>query len=556
MTRSFEYAPSVLCRNISTPTQNGRRDKRETTSMQRRTFIAAGAAAALARPAIAGNTQPLRFVPQAPLTSIDPVWTSAMVVRNFGMMVFETLYGRDETMTPQPLMLAGEVIDDDGHRRTMTLRDGLRFHDGEPVLARDCVTSLRRWMKRDPVGATIEARVDALEAPDDRTILWRLRKPFPHLPKALSKFQTAAVIMPARIAATDPFKQIPEAIGCGPFRYLAKEHVLGSFDAFARNERYVPRSEQPSFTAGAHRALVDRVEWHMIPDPGTAANALMAGEIDWIEMPIPDLLPLLERAPGVVTGRLDTWGFISQLRPNHLNPPTSNVLFRRAMMAAIDQREVMQAVMGGDPSGFVTPVGFLVTGDRQVDEAGLDFVRTPHSVADVKRMLDQAGYHGERVVLLHTSDQPFHAASSTVVVASLRKVGITVDDEVMDWGTTLQRRGSREPLDKGGWSLFTSVTPVPESRDPLLASLIRSNGKDAWFGWPSDPKIEAIYAAWLDAANPQEQLRLERDYQLAAFESVPFIPMGRYMLRQAWGAKLHGLLKGPAPVFWNISKQS
>src|SRR5215813_2614422 len=171
--------------------------------MRRRDFLSGAAAVALARPAIAGASRTMVFVPQAALSSIDPVWTSAMTVRNFGMMVFETLYGRDAAMNPKPQMLAGEVIEDDGKRRTMTLRDGLRFHDGEPVLARDCVASLRRWMKRDPVGATIEARVDALEAPDDATIVWRLSKPFPHLPKALSKFQTAAVIMPARIAATD-----------------------------------------------------------------------------------------------------------------------------------------------------------------------------------------------------------------------------------------------------------------------------------------------------------------------------------------------------------------
>ena len=526
--------------------------------MHRRRFLAASTAA-LAAPFVRGahaasDSHTLLFIPQAPLTSIDPVWTSAMTVRNFGMMVFETLYGRDETMAPQPQMLAGETLDDDGRRRTMKLRDGLRFHDGEPVLARDCVASLRRWMKRDPVAATIAARVDALEAPDDRTIVWRMNKPFPHLSRALSKFQTACVMMPERIALTDPFKQIPEAIGSGPFRFLPKEQVIGSFASFARNEAYVPRDEPPSFTAGGKHVYVDRVEWHMIPDAGTATNALVTGEMDWLEQPVPDLMPTLLRAANVTVGRLDEMGFISQLRPNHLNAPTSNVLFRHAMMAAIDQREVIQAIAGGDAEGWHAPVGFMVTGKPEVDNAGLEFVSKPHSVDEVKRMLDQAGYNGERVVLLHTTDQPFHAASSAVVADSLTKVGIKIDDQAMDWGTTLQRRGSREPLDKGGWSMFTSVTPVPESRDPLLASLIRSNGKDAWFGWPTDPKIEAIYGAWLDAADPAEQTRLEREYQLAAFASVPFIPMGRYTLRGAWSKRLSGILKGPVPLLWNVRK--
>jgi peptide/nickel transport system substrate-binding protein len=522
--------------------------------MRRRTLLAAGTAAALARPAIGGTTTTLMFVPQAALSSVDPVWTSAMTVRNFGLMVFETLYGRDAAMNPKPQMLAGEVIEDDGRRRTMTLRDGLRFHDGEPVLARDCVASLRRWMKRDPVGATIELRIEALEAPDDRTIVWRLAKPFAHLPKALSKMQTAAAMMPARIAATDPFKQIPEAIGSGPFRFLASEQVIGSFASFAKFDRYVPRDEPPSFTSGGHRVLLDRVEWHMIPDASTAANALMTGEVDWIEQPVPDLLPMMRRA-GVVTERIDDLGFISQLRPNHTLAPTGNVGVRRAIMAAISQRDVMQAMMGGDPDGYVVPVGFLVTGKPEVDQAGIEHVTQPHSVDQVKAMLDTAGYGGERVVLLHTTDQPFHQISSSVVADALSRAGMRIDDQAMDWGTTLQRRGSKAPLDKGGWSLFTSVTPVPESRDPLLASLLRGNGKDAWFGWPDDPKMEAIYAAWLDAADPAEQARLERDYQLAAFESVPFVPLGRYMLRAAWSPKLSGLLKGPAPVFWNVAKR-
>lgn len=521
--------------------------------MKRRSFLASAAAATLARPAIAGAVSTLIFVPQTALTSIDPVWTSAMTVRNFGMMVFETLYGRDAAMNPKPQMLEGELIEDDGKRRTMKLRDGLRFHDGEPVLARDCVASLRRWMKRDPVGAIIEARVDTLDAPDDRTIVWRLVKPFPHLPRALSKFQTAAVMMPARIAATDPFKQIPEAIGSGPFRFLASEQVIGSFASFAKFDHYVPRDEPASFTSGGHRVLLDRIEWHVIPDASTAANALVTGEVDWVEMPVPDLLPMMRRG-GAVTERLDEWGFISQLRPNHLLAPTNNVGVRRAMMAAMNQRDVMQALMGGDPDGWMTPVGFLVTGKPEVDLAGIEHVSKPHSVDEVKAMLEKAGYNGERVVLLHTTDQPFHAASSAVVADTLSRVGMNIDDQAMDWGTTLQRRGSKAPLDKGGWSLFTSVTPVPESRDPLLASLIRGNGKDAWFGWPTDPKIEAIYSAWLDAADPSEQTQLERDYQLAAFESVPFIPLGRYMLRGAWSPKLSGLLKGPAPVFWNVRK--
>ncbi|HME26868.1 MAG TPA: ABC transporter substrate-binding protein [Acetobacteraceae bacterium] len=523
--------------------------------MHRRSLLLGAAAATLARPAIGGTAKTLIFVPQSPLASLDPVWTSAMTTRNVGFMIYDVLFGRDAEMNPKPQMLAGYVVEDDGRRWVMTLREDLWFHDGERVLARDCTASLRRWMQRDPGGATLAARLDALEAPDDRTIVLRLRKRFPALPKLLSKFQTAAVMVPERIATgTDPFKQMTEIVGSGPFRFLKDEYVIGSHAALVPFERYVPRDEPASFTSGGHRVLVDRVEWQMIPDPATAAVAMVTGEVDWLEMPMPDLLSMLRRAPNVVTGRLDQWGFISQLRPNHVTAPTDNVELRRAIMAAIDQRAVMDAIMGGDPDGTIVPMGFLATGKPEVDLAGIDTLTERHRTSEVKAMLEDAGYHGERLVLLHTTDQPFYNSASLVVADALSRVGMTIDDQAMDWGTVLQRRASKQPLDKGGWSLFVSVTPVPEYRDPLLGSLLRGNGKDAWIGWPDIPRIETAYNAWLDSDDAGEQTRLEREIQLAAFEWVPFVPLGRYMPLAAWSKRISDPLKGPAPVFWNVSK--
>ena len=372
--------------------------------MKRRGFLgaaaAAAAAAAVARPAVAAGAKPLIFVPQANLTSLDPVWTTATVTRNFAFMVYDMLYGRDEQFVPRPQMVAGHVIEDDGKRWTMTLRDGLVWHDGTKVLARDCLASLQRWMKRDLVGATISLRVDAIEAPDDRTLVWRLRKPFPLLPHFLSKVQPQPVMMPERLAATDPFKQVTEIVGSGPFRFLAKEYVSGAFVAFEKFDGYVPRNEPASYTAGGHQVLVDRVEWHVIPDSATAASALTAGEVDWLELPQPDLIPMLKQTEGVTTGLLDLYGTVGVLRPNHLNAPTSNVGVRRAMFAAIDQKEVMLAAMGEDPSSWRAPMGFFLPTSRSANDAGMDFVRTRHSVDDVKRMLDQAGYGGEKIVFL------------------------------------------------------------------------------------------------------------------------------------------------------------
>lgn len=524
--------------------------------MKRRSFMAAAAAAALplARPAIGAGTKTLIFVPQANLTSLDPVWTTATVTRNFALMVYETLYGRDQAFNPKPLMVEGHTIDDDGKRWTMKLREGLLFHDGTPVLARDCIASLQRWLKRDAVSETINARVDAIESPDDRTLVWRLKKPFPLLAHFLSKVQPQPVIVPARLAATDPFKQLTDIVGCGPFRYLPDETVSGSRAAFARFDKYVPRQEPASYNSGGHKVLLDRVEWRIVPDPATAANAMMSGEVDWLELPSPDLIPSLKRASGVTTGLLDIYGTVAILRPNSLDAPTSNVGVRKAMMAAVDPREAMIAAMGEDPSGWRAPMGYFLPDAPAANDAGMEFRKKRWSTAEVKAMLDKAGYGGERIVLLHPTDQLIYNAFITVVADSFRKVGLNIDEQMVDWGTVVQRRTSKETVDKGGWSIFPAGAPGPEYVDPMLANTLRSNGPKAWFGWPDDPKLETAYESWIDAPNDAERHKQEAAFQAAAFDYVPTIPLGQYLPQAAWRSNVTGMLKGSAPVFWGVDK--
>ena len=362
------------------------------------------------------------------------------------------------------------------------------------------------------------------------------------------------MMMPERLALTDPFKQIPEAIGSGPFRWLPGDYVIGSHAAFARFDRYSPRAEKGSYMAGGHHVLVDRVEWKMIPDAGTAANALQTGEIDWIEIPLPDLLPMLRTARGVRTGVLDKAGQIMMLRPNHLIAPTNLAAVRHAMLAAINQQEVVNAVMGGDPDNGISGVGFLATGKKEVDEAGLDAVRTHRSREEVRKLLDRSGYQGEKLVLLHATDHVFFNPMASVVSQMLSDAGFAIDDQAMDWATVQTRRTSREPLDKGGWSMFPSVIAVAEYRDPLLTGFMRGDGKEGWFGWPNVPKVNEIFDTWLEAVDSSAQTRLERAYELEAFAALPFLPLGRLRQTSAWRDNVSGILEGPSVVFWNIDK--
>ncbi len=522
--------------------------------MHRRTLLAA--AATLPLPAIAqpAGSRTLVFVPQANLTSLDPIWTTATVTRNYAYLVFDTLYGTDDQLRPQPQMAQGHTVSDDGLRWTITLRPGLVFHDGTPVLARDCTASLARWMRRDSLGTTVASLLDAMEAPDDRTIVLRLKRPFPPLLAALAKTQPSpAMIMPERIAATDPFKQITEVVGSGPFRFLPDQYVSGSRAVFAKHEGYVPRDDAPSSVAGAKRVLIDRVEWRIIPEAQTAVNALRSGEIDWLEMPIPDLIPSLKKDRNVVVGKLDPYGLYPVMRPNHLHGPTANRALRQAMLAAIDPREVMQAVMGDDSSTYNAPVGCFLPGTPYANAASMDRLG-PKPDAELRAMVRASGYAGEKMTLLHPTDQPFYDAMCQVVAATLKRIGLNIEDAAMDWGTVVQRRNSKETVEKGGWSLFCTSFPALDYVDPLAAPGLRGIGNAAWYGWPTDPKIEEYRQAWIDAPAEPERQRAAAAIQTQAFTEAMYVPLGQYFQSAAWRSNITGHLTGQPPLFWNVKK--
>lgn len=522
--------------------------------LKRRVVITGSSTLALPRIAMAQNKKVLRFVPRYGLTALDPVFSTDSVTRICGLAVFESLYSVDENLLPRPQMAEGHTIEQDGRRWTIRLREGLRFHDGEPVLARDCVASITRWMKRDLLSRSFAPRLDALEAPDDRTVVIRLRQPFSHLPFALGKpLPNILPVMPARLAAMDAAQPVPEIVGSGPFRFLPSDFTAGDSAAFARFERYQPRDEPANGTAGGRHALVDRLEWKAMPDPATAANALITGEVDWLEAPLPDLVPRLRASHDVTVGRLDPFGFYSMLRLNHLQGPTANRAVRQAIMAAIDPVEIMQAFVGDDPSQYTAPVGVFVPDVPSASGAGMERLGGKKSNAEVRALLRAADYGGERLVALHAMDNAFADAVMQVVVARLRAVGMNVDDVTIDQGTLAQRRNSKEPLDKGGWSIIPVNPAGADHLDPLVALGLRT-GAAAWVGWPENKRMEELRTAWIDSDDDGERRRLSMALQEEALAEVVYIPLGRYFQPSAWRQNVSGILKTTVPVFWNVRK--
>jgi len=516
-------------------------------ALTRRTLLTAAALAAphVGAPRLAG-AQPssvLRFVPQADLTVLDPVWTTATVTATHGLMVFDTLYGLDKDYAPAPQMVEGHLVEDGGRTWTMTLRPGLRFHDGEPVRGRDAVASIRRWAARDMFGQEVLAVSDEITAPDDRTIRFRLKQPFPLLQLALGKVTPSmCAIMPERLAVTDPGKQVTEMVGSGPFRFLASERVAGARVAYARFENYVPRpSGQPSRTTGPKLAHFDRIEWTVIPDQATAAAALQAGEVDWLDTTSADLMPLFRRNSKLVAAYSDERNN-NILRFNSTIPPFDNPAIRRALLAAVSQRDVMTTAFGDDPKAWKVDVGFFLSDGLMASDAGLDTLTGKRDLARVKHDLGAAGYKGERVVVLQPEDFPSLKAMTEVSADMLRKAGMLVDVVSADWGTVVQRRASREPAERGGWNVFVAGTTT--TLDPSGHLGLRGNGSKAWFGWPDNPRLEALRQQWLQAPDLAQQRAICRDMQLEAFQSVPYIPLGESSRLSAYRGELSGFPVG------------
>lgn len=524
--------------------------------MHRRALLAAAAATLAAPRAVrAEAATTLRFIPQSDVTALDPVWSSVYVTRNHAYLVFDTLYAQDSAFRIQPQMVDGHVVEDGGRTWRLLLRPGLRFHDGAPVLARDCVASIRRWARRDAFGQTLAAATDELSAPDDRTILFRLRAPFPFLPEALGKIGGNMLpIMPERLAATDPFKPVTEMVGSGPYRFLPDERVVGSRVAYARFDAYQPRpTGAPDWTAGPKVAHFDRVVWTVIPDPATAAAALARGEADWWEQPVFDLLPLLRRAPDLRLTTVEVTGNIPVLRMNQLFPPFNDAAVRRALVGAVAQGDYMDAVVGDEKEAARTGVGFFPPGTPMASDAGLAALSGPRDPGAVRRALAASGYGGEKVVVMTPTDYPRIDALCNVAADMLRRCGMNVDLQAMDWGTVIQRRASKAPPAEGGWHVFITTLTGADMSSPAGSLALRGNGANAWFGWPTAPELERLRDEWLAAPDAPEQKRIAAAMQRQAFLDVPFLPLGQFFQPTAQSRTLQDGLQG-MPLFWNIRR--
>jgi len=498
----------------------------------------------------------LRFIPQADLRSIDPIWTTAYVTRNFGYLVFDTLFSLDKDFKPQPQMVDKWTLSDDKLTYNFTLRPGLKWHDGTPVLAADCVASIQRWAKRDPFGQKMMDSVDTITADSNDSFTIKLKSPFPLMLNALGKLSSnVPFMMPERLAKTDPFQQIPEAIGSGPFKFVKEEWQPGHQAVFVKNTDYIPRKEPPSLASGGKVAKVDRIEWLYIPDGATASAALKAGEADWYEQPTSDMLPVFAGDPNVKVAIVDPLGNVGVLRFNQLQPPFDNPKMREAVLNLVYQKDYMAAV-AGDEKYWKTCVAIFVCGGPFETTAGADALLHGPNVEKAKALIKEAGYNGEKIVLLSATDQPIVQAQALVTQQALTKAGLNIELAASDWGTLITRRASKEPIDKGGWNIFHTWTSAPDNLSPALNSAVRGNDGKAWFGWPTDAKVEELISDWFKAPDLDAQKKLASDIQVEAYTNeIPYVPTGQFVIPTAYRSNIEGITIAPIPFFWNVEKK-
>ena len=489
------------------------------------------------------------------LRVIDPILTTAYITRDHGYMVYDTLVATDSNFKIQPQM-ADWKVSDDKLTYTFTLRDGLKWHDGTPVTAEDCVASLKRWAKVDGMGQKLMDFTASLEATDAKTITLKLKEPYGLVLDSIGKPSSrVAFMMPKRLAETPPDKPIPEQIGSGPFKFVQAEFQPGVKAVYVKNTDYVPRKEPASWTAGGKVVKVDRVEWVTMADAQTAMNALQSGDIDFLENPSFDTLSILEGDKDLKVETLNKFGFQTLGRMNFLYPPFDNIKVRQAALMAINQKQVLDALVG-NPKYYKTCVAFFICDTPFASEVGGETLLKGGDMAAAKKALAESGYDGTPVVIMAPGDVTTLKAQPVVVAQQLRDAGFKVDLQATDWQTVVTRRASQKAPKDGGWNMFFTNWVSADVSNPISNLSIGGQGKNGgWFGWADDPKIEQLKDAFVRAPSLDEQKKIAADIQKEAYEQVIYIPLGQYQGPSAWRKSLSGVLDGPAtPIFWNVDK--
>ncbi len=521
-------------------------------SFIRKSFVAAAAVAALAVTtggAFAQKT--LRVVMHSDLKIIDPIWTTAYIVRNHGYMIYDTLLAQDEKGDIKPQMLDKYDVSADNLTYTFTLRDGLEWHDGQPVKADDCIASIKRWAAKDATGQKMMSFVASMDVVNDKTFTIKLKEATGLVLLGLSKpSSNVPFMMPKRVAETDPNKQIEDMTGSGPFVFKRDEWKPGDKTVYVKNTKYKPRSEPASGLSGGKVVNIDRVEWRAMADMQQIISALQAGELDYVETPKHDLIPLLKKDANIVMWDTNPLGNQYTFRPNWLHPPMNNPKFRQALLYVFNQKDFLDAVIG-NADYYKECKAMFVCGTPLASDKGMED-KLSSNMNKARELIKESGYDGTPIVLMQSTDLDVLTNLAPVAKSLMEKAGIKVDMQSMDWQTLVARRTKKDAPNAGGWHAFLTSWVAADITNPVMAAYFNSACDKALFGWPCDEKMEKLRDDFARETDPAKQKAIAEAVQVQASEMVSHIHLGQWYQPQATRKNVSGLLKAPVPVFWNI----
>ena len=505
-------------------------------------------------PAMAQSDKTLRVVMHSDLKIFDPIWTTAYIVRNHGYLIYDTLFALDGKLEPKPQMVESWTVSDDQLTWTFKLRDGLKWHDGQPVTTADVLPSIRRFTDKDALGGLLAKSTKAMTALDDRTFQIVLNEPFGLMLKALAKSASVPLfVMPKRVAELPISQQLADTTGSGPFVFKKDEWKPGEKVVYVRNPDYKPRAKPPSGLAGGKVAKLDRIEWVSIPDSQTAINALISGEIDMIEAPAHDLLSVLEKDKNVEIVIPDTLGSTYVLRFNWKQPPFNDVRYRRAAALVLNQKDFLQAVIG-DPRYYKLCKAMFGCGTPLETSAGRAGV-LDSDFEGSKKLLKELAYDGTSIVVLQSTDLASLTNLAPVAKTLLERGGFKVDMQSMDWQTLVARRTKKDPIAQGGWNIAMTAASVVLLLDPVNNHYAEASGDRSQFGWPLDEEIEKLRMQFIREGDPKKQLEIAEKVQTRILSEGVTVPLGQFQQPMARRNTVSGNVVSPVIVFWNVEKK-
>jgi peptide/nickel transport system substrate-binding protein len=465
--------------------------------------------------------------------TLDTHTTTATIAYQIGWHIFESLYTYDKNYAPIPMLAESHTITDGGRRYTISLRKGVRFHNGKELTAADALASVSRWGRLHTTGKTIWKIVEAAEAKDSHTLVIHLKEPSGSLLYALASPHVA--IYPKSVADAAGDAPIKEYVGTGPFRFV--EHKPDRHIKVARFKEYAARPEAPNGVGGKRTAYVDEILFMPVPDVAVRLAGIEAGEYHFAQSPKQDQYDRLKASPrlGLDIVKLGAW---ITAAPNHKEGVMSNKKVRQAMQAVLDMEPIMSAAVGH--KAFFRLDGALYFPEQALwhSSAGV----TGYNLRNKDRaraLLREAGYAGQPVRWITTKEYEYMYNSALVARQQMEEVGFKVDLQVLDWATLVQRRNKPEL-----WDIFT--TGITLSPDPALSANLQCN----WPGWWCHEEKDRLLGELVRETDPKKRRALIERIQAVFYEDVGRIKMGDFFILLVT-RDLKGFEPSPFLHFWN-----